>query len=448
MNSETTFVPPVPPRPLDVTALTSFITVAATSGSLPPCASLTQYLEGVVTLESFNNNDNNNNNNNNDDDDSNNIRIDDNGVKERDDAKDGGEEGKDKEVGISLEGLGERKGKGGSESSIFNLFWDPKGMKDDEDVSPLGLLACVVRKERATRAVSQLSREGDDKEETQEGGGVARGVGGRLAVATQTCMKYARRVELSVGHDGVTTDNINMMEDESDVESRDRRGVSSSSLPVLLINGWQSGPISSHNAAGDTKGVASKAKEEDKQQQEEEGGEEEEEDNDGSNNEEEKERGGVTRKDEDKNDRPPLPEECLSPPPLPSSPPPSTSSPARAAFSLFSHLRSSLPFYDVIEIDDPDQMKRNAEEQRQRKREEERERKKEEKERKKKEKAEKKAAEDANRWRDNHELKYSLRSLYAHAPWVRKIYLVTHGHIPSWLDTEYPRVEVWCSIDT
>ena len=38
------------------------------------------------------------------------------------------------------------------------------------------------------------------------------------------------------------------------------------------------------------------------------------------------------------------------------------------------------------------------------------------------------------------ELRYSLRSVEQHAPWVRHIYIVTSGQIPSWLDLDSPRV--------
>lgn len=48
----------------------------------------------------------------------------------------------------------------------------------------------------------------------------------------------------------------------------------------------------------------------------------------------------------------------------------------------------------------------------------------------------------ANRYRDNDELKYSMRSLFRYTPWVRNIILVTNGQVPSWLDTEHPRVRV------
>lgn len=47
-----------------------------------------------------------------------------------------------------------------------------------------------------------------------------------------------------------------------------------------------------------------------------------------------------------------------------------------------------------------------------------------------------------NRFRDNEELRYSLRSLEKYAPWVRHIYIVTDGQIPSWLNIESPRLSI------
>jgi len=40
------------------------------------------------------------------------------------------------------------------------------------------------------------------------------------------------------------------------------------------------------------------------------------------------------------------------------------------------------------------------------------------------------------------ELKYSLRSIQKYAPWVRKIFIVTDGQTPSWLDTGNPNVKI------
>lgn len=39
----------------------------------------------------------------------------------------------------------------------------------------------------------------------------------------------------------------------------------------------------------------------------------------------------------------------------------------------------------------------------------------------------------ASRYKDNDELKFSLRSIYQYAPWVNKIYIVTDRQAPSWL---------------
>ncbi len=46
------------------------------------------------------------------------------------------------------------------------------------------------------------------------------------------------------------------------------------------------------------------------------------------------------------------------------------------------------------------------------------------------------------RFRDNGELRYSLRSIDRFAPWIRTIYLVTDQQVPSWLDPDHPRIEV------
>uniref|UniRef100_A0A8C4X0I1 N-acetylglucosamine-1-phosphotransferase subunits alpha/beta n=1 Tax=Eptatretus burgeri TaxID=7764 RepID=A0A8C4X0I1_EPTBU len=48
----------------------------------------------------------------------------------------------------------------------------------------------------------------------------------------------------------------------------------------------------------------------------------------------------------------------------------------------------------------------------------------------------------ASRFADNEELRFSLRSLERHAPWIRRIHIVTNGQIPSWLDLDNPRVSL------
>ena len=47
-----------------------------------------------------------------------------------------------------------------------------------------------------------------------------------------------------------------------------------------------------------------------------------------------------------------------------------------------------------------------------------------------------------SRFRDNDELKYSLRSIEKYAKWIHKVYIVTNGQVPSWLDVSNPKIEV------
>ena len=47
-----------------------------------------------------------------------------------------------------------------------------------------------------------------------------------------------------------------------------------------------------------------------------------------------------------------------------------------------------------------------------------------------------------SRYRDNNELRYSLRSVAAFAPWVRRIHIVTHGHVPKWLNVDHPKIRM------
>ncbi|KAG1679747.1 N-acetylglucosamine-1-phosphotransferase subunits alpha/beta [Nymphon striatum] len=46
----------------------------------------------------------------------------------------------------------------------------------------------------------------------------------------------------------------------------------------------------------------------------------------------------------------------------------------------------------------------------------------------------------SNRFADNEELRFSLRSIQKYAPWVHHIYIVTNGQIPIWLNLNHPRV--------
>ncbi len=45
-----------------------------------------------------------------------------------------------------------------------------------------------------------------------------------------------------------------------------------------------------------------------------------------------------------------------------------------------------------------------------------------------------------NRFYNNEELRFSLRSLERYAPWVRNVYIVTNDQVPHWLDTSHPRL--------
>lgn len=49
---------------------------------------------------------------------------------------------------------------------------------------------------------------------------------------------------------------------------------------------------------------------------------------------------------------------------------------------------------------------------------------------------------DASRFVESQELRYSMRSVFAHANWVRQIVVVTDDQVPTWLDVSHPRVRV------
>jgi len=51
-------------------------------------------------------------------------------------------------------------------------------------------------------------------------------------------------------------------------------------------------------------------------------------------------------------------------------------------------------------------------------------------------------ATNASRFVSRDELKYSLRSIDAYAPWVRRIFLVTDDQVPPWLDVTHPKITV------
>ena len=46
------------------------------------------------------------------------------------------------------------------------------------------------------------------------------------------------------------------------------------------------------------------------------------------------------------------------------------------------------------------------------------------------------------RFFDNDELRYSLRSLEKYAPWINHVYIVTDRQVPKWLNTDYEKVTV------
>ena len=59
--------------------------------------------------------------------------------------------------------------------------------------------------------------------------------------------------------------------------------------------------------------------------------------------------------------------------------------------------------------------------------------------------AENQSLSDANssaRFRDSGTLKYVLRSIEKNCPWYNKIYLITCGHHPEWLDINSPKIEL------
>ena len=47
-----------------------------------------------------------------------------------------------------------------------------------------------------------------------------------------------------------------------------------------------------------------------------------------------------------------------------------------------------------------------------------------------------------NRYRSIDELRFSLRSLHLYAPWVRRIFLVTNGEVPAWLNRDCPKLRL------
>ena len=47
-----------------------------------------------------------------------------------------------------------------------------------------------------------------------------------------------------------------------------------------------------------------------------------------------------------------------------------------------------------------------------------------------------------SRYRDWEQLKYWFRAVEKYAPWVNKIHFVTWGHLPEWLNTDHPKLNI------
>ena len=48
----------------------------------------------------------------------------------------------------------------------------------------------------------------------------------------------------------------------------------------------------------------------------------------------------------------------------------------------------------------------------------------------------------SQRFQDFDQLLYSLRSVEENAPWFHKIWIVTNGQVPVWLNSSNPRIKV------
>lgn len=52
------------------------------------------------------------------------------------------------------------------------------------------------------------------------------------------------------------------------------------------------------------------------------------------------------------------------------------------------------------------------------------------------------ASHSQSRFRDKGELRFALRAISKFAPWIQRIYIITNGQIPAWLDLSNPRVAI------
>ncbi len=49
---------------------------------------------------------------------------------------------------------------------------------------------------------------------------------------------------------------------------------------------------------------------------------------------------------------------------------------------------------------------------------------------------------DTSLFRDNGELRFALRSIERYAPWARRIFIVTDGQVPAWLNPDHPKIRI------
>ena len=53
-----------------------------------------------------------------------------------------------------------------------------------------------------------------------------------------------------------------------------------------------------------------------------------------------------------------------------------------------------------------------------------------------------KGDDDSIRYRDFENLKYIFRGIELYMPWVRTIHFITWGHIPDFLNTKHPKINI------
>ena len=47
-----------------------------------------------------------------------------------------------------------------------------------------------------------------------------------------------------------------------------------------------------------------------------------------------------------------------------------------------------------------------------------------------------------SRYREWGLFQYWFRGIEMYAPWVRKVHLITWGHLPAWLNTDHPKLHI------